>query len=60
MAAGDVILAEIRRIRDLAPVRRTECEQCAWPLNEHPEKGLHCVLCGWTEHPYYRKNIDDA
>ncbi len=53
-------LASMIKAIDTTPIRRTECERCAWPLNEHPEKGLHCILCGWTEYPYYRKSICDA
>lgn len=54
------LVSMIKEVRDQQPIRRTECEQCAWPLNEHPTKGLHCVLCGWMEFPYVRKSIDDA
>ena len=60
MAAGDEIVAMIKDVISQPPVRRTECEQCAWPLNEHPTKGLHCSLCGWTEYPYQRKTIYDS
>ena len=60
MAAGDEIVQMIREIRAKSLERRTECEQCAWPLNEHPTKGLHCSLCGWTEFPYRRKTLDDS
>ena len=59
MAAGDEIVQMINEVRARQPERRTECEQCAWPLNEHPIKGLHCELCGWTENIYRRKQIGE-
>ena len=59
MAAGDVIVQMIKSI-DRVPQRRTECEQCAWPLEEHPTKGLHCPVCGWTENIYRRKSLDES
>jgi len=60
MASGDEIVAMIKEVLAQEPVRRTECENCAWPLTEHPMKGLHCPLCGWVEYPYFKKTIYDA
>jgi hypothetical protein len=50
MAAGDEILAMIKEVKEQQPVKRTECPVCECPLEEHPQKGLHCPFCGWTEH----------
>ena len=60
MATGDEIVQMIKEVRAQKPIRRTECEQCAWPLNEHPTKGLHCPVCGWMENIYRRKTLDES
>lgn len=56
MASGNEIVAMIKSVNRI-PERRTECERCAWPLEEHPRRGLHCPLCGWTENLTERKKI---
>jgi len=48
MTFGSEILAEIKRIRELEPERRTLCPVCEYELSEKDGK-LYCEFCGWRE-----------
>ena len=37
-----------KEIEKQIPEKRTECPICAWTLQEHKTKGLHCPFCGFT------------
>lgn len=49
MAAGEEIVEWKKQIEDQVPYERTDCPECGWPIEKHPETGaLHCKFCGWT------------
>ena len=50
MATGNDILAMKRAGEEAKPIGRTTCPKCEWPLEKHPEKGLHCGYCGWQQY----------
>lgn len=56
MPFGDNILAMHLTEKYQAPIRRTLCPVCWYPL-EDTERGLHCVDCGWSEHGVPQKYI---
>jgi len=51
MAAGDEILSWLKGIRNQTPIKRTDCPECDWPLEETKWE-LHCTFCGWTSSPF--------
>jgi len=49
MPFGDDLLAMIKAVKEQTPVKRANCPECDYPLEELEDGSLHCPFCGFTE-----------
>ena len=57
MPVGSEILGWIKEIQRQIAYKQSDCPNCGWTIEEHPQKGLHCPFCGWSEQVYHKKTI---
>ena len=49
MPFGDDLLAMIKAVKEQETIKRTNCPECDYPLEELDDGSLHCPFDGWTD-----------
>jgi len=56
-ASGYELLAMRKSAEEMMAYQRQDCPFCAWPLQESPDRILHCRFCGWTDTSPIIRNV---